>query len=282
MGNKIENKLKSKDIFYAIIAIATLIVAIIGATLAYFSITASSEEGAVNARAAVVSITYDDGRQVSAAADELIPATLEVVKAAYINAKDVDQAFDADGTIEQGDPNVCIDSNGKQVCSIYRFSMTSDREREISAKLLNENNTFSYLAFAMYDVTNSAWLQLVGSSESMDINRCDNTNKDPATDELDTSDDCFTVTGGIKTYTNGNNPGQIGSAVNSLFGLTDSQLTELTLRENTQQTYDLVLFLKENGNNQNIDQGATYSGTIQVEVGDSGNSGRITGWVNNN
>ena len=160
--------------------------------------------------------------------------------------------------------------------------MTSDREREISAKLLNENNTFSFLAFAMYDVTNGACLQLDGTSESMNINRCDNSNKDPATDELDTSDDCFTVTAGVKTYANANNPGQIGSAVNSLFGLTNSQLTEKTLQENTQQTYDLVLFLKENGDNQNIDQGATYSGTIQVEVGDSGNSGRITGYVNNN
>ena len=63
---------RKRDIFYGVVAIATLIVAIVGATLAYFSITASSSEGAVNAKAATVSISYDDGKQVSAAADKLI------------------------------------------------------------------------------------------------------------------------------------------------------------------------------------------------------------------
>ena len=43
------NDSKSRDIFYGVVAIATLIVAVIGATLAYFSITANSAEGAVNA-----------------------------------------------------------------------------------------------------------------------------------------------------------------------------------------------------------------------------------------
>jgi len=40
---------KSRDIFYGIVAVATLIVALIGATLAYFSISTSSNEGVVNA-----------------------------------------------------------------------------------------------------------------------------------------------------------------------------------------------------------------------------------------
>ena len=53
---------KGRDIFYGIVAIATLIVAIIGATLAYFSVTASSNEGAVNATAKVISIEYSDGQ----------------------------------------------------------------------------------------------------------------------------------------------------------------------------------------------------------------------------
>ena len=66
---------KSRDIFYGVVAVATLIVALVGATLAYFSISANSSEGAVNATAAVVSIEYNDGQQVSAQADELIPAT---------------------------------------------------------------------------------------------------------------------------------------------------------------------------------------------------------------
>ena len=80
---------KTKDIFFGIVAIATLIVAIIGATLAYFSITASSNEGAVNATAATVSINYNDGQQVTAQAKNLIPATPEVVKKVYEKLKDI-------------------------------------------------------------------------------------------------------------------------------------------------------------------------------------------------
>lgn len=277
MGNKIENKLKSRDIFYAIIALATLIVAIIGATLAYFSITASSEEGAVNARAATVSISYDDGKQVSAAADKLIPATLDIVKAAYNAARG---SFPENG-IAEGDPNLCIDDKGQQVCSIYRFSIQSDSQKDVTAKLLNEHNAFSYLAYAVYDVTNTQWLKLEGTSESRNINRCDNTNKQMGTDELDTSDDCFTVEAGVKRYSNPN-AGEVNSSVNSIFGLTsdgtDTTFTEKSVTA-TVQTYDIVLFIKENGLNQNEDQGATYNGTIQVEVVDSGSDGRITGWM---
>ena len=66
---------KTRDIFFGIVAIATLIVAIIGATLAYFSISVSSNEGVINATAATVSIEYNDGQQVTAQADELIPST---------------------------------------------------------------------------------------------------------------------------------------------------------------------------------------------------------------
>ena len=69
-----KNDTKGRDIFFGVVALATLIVAIIGATLAYFSITASSNEGAINATAAVVSIEYNDGQLVTAQADKLIPA----------------------------------------------------------------------------------------------------------------------------------------------------------------------------------------------------------------
>lgn len=278
MENKIENKLKSRDIFYAIIALATLIVAIIGATLAYFSITASSEEGAVNARAATVSISYDDGKQVSAAADKLIPASLDVVEKAYANARG---SFTENG-IEEGDPNLCTDDKNQQVCSIYRFSIQSDSEKMVTAKLLNEHNEFNYLAYAVYDVTNSQWLKLEGTSESRNINKCDNTNTLTGSEELDTSDDCFTMDSGIKRYSNPG-AGEINSSVNSIFGLSsdgiDTTFTEKAVSAST-QTYDIVLFIKENNDNQNVDQGATYNGTIQVEVVDSGSDGRITGYMN--
>lgn len=269
-----ENKFKSRDVFYGIIAIATLIVAIIGATLAYFSITANSAEGAVNAGAATVSVNYQDGQQVSAAADELIPATFDIVKKAY--AKNIVNPDDSTA--------ICLDDNSKQVCSIYRFSISSDLEREVVAKLNNEHNEFTYLSYAVYDVTANAWIEL-GEAEYADIDKCDNTNTFTEGDnagELDPSDDCYTITT-EKVYTN-DTPGATGlTAVNPLFGIKN---VESTLKYgtvsigSTAKTYDVVLFIRENDANQNVDQGATYNGTIFVEVTGGATSGHITGHMN--
>lgn len=274
-----ENKLNARDLFYGIVAIATLIVAIIGATLAYFSITASSKEGAVNATAATVSINYNDGQQVSAQADELIPATLEVVQSAYQASK---ESFDTDGTIEEGDQNVCIDIYDQQVCSIYRFSISSDVVRSVTAKLNNEHNEFNYLHYAVYDVVNDEWLTLDDEgSKSRPLNTCDNTNTSIETGDPIISDDCYTLVGTEKRYRNPD-PGSIDTAVNSIFGLTyNNDAFNFATKDIAadDQIYDIVLFIKENDANQNADQGANYRGTIVVEILDSidSDTGKITG-----
>ena len=167
------NDNRGKDIFYGVVAIATLIVAIIGATLAYFSVTASSNEGAVNATAAIVSIEYNDGQQVTAQAKELIPATLEVVQQVYESK--VSTLTHEDLTTE----NVCIDRNDRQVCSAYRFTVRSDVERTITATLNNEHNGFTYLSYAVYDITNKTWLQLNDEgAKDLALTTCSNENED--------------------------------------------------------------------------------------------------------
>ena len=68
-------------------------------------------------------------------------------------------------------------------------------------------------------------------------------------------------------------------AVNSIFGLTaDNKLNTKTIT-NTAQVYDLVIFIKENNDDQNIDQGKQYKGTIIVKANVEGESGIITGRV---
>lgn len=256
------NDNKGRDIFYGIVAVATLIVAIIGATLAYFSITASSNEGAVNATAAIVSIEYNDGQQVTAQADKLIPATLDVVKKVYeetianLTAEDYD------------DSNACIDHNNRQVCSVYRFTVRSDVERTITATLNNEHNGFQYLSYAVYDVTNSKWLKLNDeSSEDLALKACSNENENE-------DDDCYTVNPS-KTYVQ-------DRAVNSIFGYTLDR-TEVVKQSqkvaSATSEYELVLFIKENDSNQNADQGKQYRGTLIVDVLDGGVNGQISGCV---
>ena len=49
-----------RGIFFGVIGVLTLIVAIIGASLAYFSINARSRENALTVQAATVKIVYED------------------------------------------------------------------------------------------------------------------------------------------------------------------------------------------------------------------------------
>lgn len=256
---------RGRDIFYGIVAIATLIVAIIGATLAYFSVTANSNVGAVNATAAVVSIEYEDGSQVTAQADELIPSTLDVVKTVYAATV---------GQMEIGSSptvNACIDSNDRQVCSVYRFTVESDDEREITAMLNNEYNGFTYLSYAVRDVTNNNWIDLSNDgSTDLPLTPCrNNTGKE--------EEACYIEKGPLKIYS------ETPKATNSIFGYTVSG-GKATPKSMTVvggvRTFDLVLFIKENELNQNIDQGQTYSGTIVIDVIDSDIDGdKITGCV---
>jgi len=260
------NDNKGRDIFYGVVAIATLIVAIVGATLAYFSVTATSNEGAINATAATVSIEYNDGQQVTAQADKLIPATPSVVKKVYEETLAEATTEEFDGT------NVCIDYNSRQVCSAYRFTVSSDVPRTITAMLNNEHNGFTYLSYAVYDVTNKKWLELndegvsEGEMSHLSLTTRSNTNEN-------TEDDCFTEN--PKTYA----PTR---AVNSIFGYTLEEgviINQTKSVASATSEYELVLFIKENDANQNVDQGQEYRGTIVVEVLDGGVNGQISGCV---
>lgn len=266
----IKSENKGREIFFGVVALATLIVAIIGATLAYFSITASSNEGAVNATAAIVSIEYNDGQQVTAQADQLIPSTLSIMQTVY-------EARFKDLEYQEGEElaNVCIDSNGRQVCSAYRFTIRSDIERNVTASLNNEHNGFTYLSYAVYNVTKKQWLELTDEGDLfLDITNCSNENNEG--DKANTEDDCFKQEGLQKTYA--------ATAKNSIFGKkieagSNDVVFKSETVSGTTQVYDLVLFIRETNENQNIDQGKQYRGTLVVEVLEGASGGNVSGYV---
>lgn len=261
---------KSRDIFYGVVAIATLIVALIGATLAYFSITAKSNEGAVNAKADIVSISYNDSQQVTAQADELIPSSFDVVQKAYAKNKD---SFGGEGSL---DKNVCVDDNNRQVCSIYRFTVSSDSDRQMIATLNNELNGFTTgLSYAVYDVSGDyasddlRWqiLDDAQSSKKLTLTYCDNNDEDE-------NNHCYTMNSGKKEYNDAK------KASSSIFGYTAEGIKTKTIQAGVTQVYDLVIFLNENDEDQNADQGKEYKGTLIVTIVDSGaGNGQITGEI---
>lgn len=165
------NEQKTTNTFNLIIGIATLLIAILGSTFAYFSATARSAENDVTVKSAFVSISYDGGTEIKAS--NLIPATLNVAVKKYqkeIYALDekgvsVIQPFDPEKDIEINEDydtyvndvnRKCVDAKGKQVCYVYQFSIESDGVEgdttDILASIKVNKNQFENLSFVLYEV----------------------------------------------------------------------------------------------------------------------------------
>ena len=113
-----EQKNNGRGIFYGVIGVATLVVAIIGATFAYFTATATN---ATNITGNMATVSF--GLQVSkvTTADEklggMIPMSNSMVEA----------AVKGNGKKDTADTQqICVDDNGNAVCQIYKISVTNN------------------------------------------------------------------------------------------------------------------------------------------------------------
>jgi len=100
-----EPKNNGKGIFYGVIGVATLIVAIIGATFAYFTASQTGGENEITGNAATISFTLLVDK-VTDADDQrggLIPMT--------------------DGMATPAVANACVDDNNNAVCQIYSVTV---------------------------------------------------------------------------------------------------------------------------------------------------------------
>ena len=130
-----------KEIFYGVLGVATLIVAIIGATFAYFTATVN-DTSTIQGSAATVNLELSV-EKVSNGKKGLVP---QLGKALSSAMKGVDGA----GTGEDS----CVDANGNTVCQVYKISVTNSGSGD--AKL---NGT---LALEKGSVTNLKWATVTG------------------------------------------------------------------------------------------------------------------------
>lgn len=138
-----ENR-KGNGIFLGIVSVATLIVAIIGATFAYFSASTQSNEGAVGATAyeyklsLSVSPVYPKG-----IAPALIPmdadAEITVEEGASYNGTNKTNLLYALNEAA----NKCVDDHGLQVCVLYQVKIENQAVNDITLKgqLITNTNT---------------------------------------------------------------------------------------------------------------------------------------------
>lgn len=120
---------KKKNLLYAIIAIATIILIGVGSTFAYFTASINSAEDAVNVTAAEFKLDLDEDTDLIKS--NVIPSEEKYVNMA-IDRRDEDGNFlkpykqlnqdtGKEETITEG--TTCIDDNLNEICSVYTFTV---------------------------------------------------------------------------------------------------------------------------------------------------------------
>lgn len=217
-----------RGIFFGIVGVLTLIVAIIGASFAYFSINVRSEDNALSAQAATVQIVYEQGAQI--AIEDLIPSTKDVAERSVTRAPEGNS----------GGYTKCIDDNGYTVCGFYDFTLTNQGTTPVTVTatvdptaLLEDQKGFSNLKFVMYNITDS-------SNEF-----------------------------GTQLYE--------GTASYDDFSLLGTDLNTTMQLAVGQNKYRLFIWLDEQGEANDPEQGAIFQGTVHINV--QGVTGGLTGTI---
>ena len=130
-----------KGIFYGVIGVATLIVAIIGATFAYFTATANNTS-MIQGNAATVSLGLSVTK-ISNGNKGLVPQ-LEGTLSAAMKGKD--------NTANSGN-DMCIDGNDNTVCQVYKITVnnTGTGDAKLKGTLDLNKGSITNLKWALVD-----------------------------------------------------------------------------------------------------------------------------------
>ena len=141
-----ENNRRGSEIFLGVIGVATLVVAIIGATFAFFSASTNSDVNAVNVSSTTLGLGYDDTTGTLLKTN-LIPAVEGIATYA---------ALDQDSTTSNAQ---CVDDVGNSVCSVYQFTVTNTNTtttQEVDFSIEVALNGFTNLKYKVYEGTASS------------------------------------------------------------------------------------------------------------------------------
>jgi hypothetical protein len=286
---KEEEKIQKKsNTFNLVIGLATLLIALLGATFAYFTMTNGSKENEISVRSSYVSISYDGGTKVEA--DDLIPTSENVMLWAYQDRANESYTVNIDG-VEENHSLQCIDSKNRKVCYVYQFTVRSDGEGDttnITGTIKVNQNEFveqfkdatgeideaktrsglSYMVFELTQEGDKTIYKKVSPSTSFSTNTQDENLEGFARfgipTEVTNEEDATTT---------------ITSVYNYLFSQTEEGLEEghINITNRVDHVFQLVIWLHDDNIDQNKEQAKGFAGTIQVNVKSDDNSGNITG-----
>ena len=232
-----EENRKGPGVFYAVVGVATLVVAIIGATFAYFSASASNNEAITGntAEAGGVELTITP---VTTTGTNMLPLNLmDNTKATDPATGAADQFADALGATKGAS---CKDSNGNNVCQVYSITV----KNKSTTSTVQVRGTLNLAS----EATNMKW-QLLETGTST-------ARADFAT-VVDKG-----VTGNV---TVGGNTGATGAAAASQ-----------NLAAEASATYYVLVWLEETGAAQETaDASKSFTGTVTFNAVDA--SGKTSG-----
>ena len=274
VNEKEENK--GRALFYSIIAVAIIILLVVGATYAFFTSNIASGEGDISVGSSVTLIRYSreldtfSPRDIIPTADNIAKYAFEnqttvtyscnktendvttkqtVSEDDYILATTSTRSEDKDETIDYTSckriqNSRCVDDNANPVCGYYHFSVTNSDEtmQEIgSINIKVVTNTFENLYFVLYAVENGELVQIT------------ETNYMPFVSNTVLSTDPNTALG----------ESQIALAT----GASVDNLIHQNFNDNKKAEYYIVTWLHETGSIQNeIDGNKAFSGTIEINM----------------
>lgn len=134
-----------RGLFYGVIGVATLIVAIIGATFAYFSVSANiTNNDGISGDTVNVSDTT-----VTGTLTRETPSTVSMVP---LKTEDLQKGITGEGGQQ------CIDKNGAKVCDIYTLTInnTSSAPVSLTGNLTITATDMADLRWALIESTTSA------------------------------------------------------------------------------------------------------------------------------
>jgi len=233
-----------RGIFYGVIGVATLVVAIIGATFAYFSASVTQQNAITNVASTTVDLDFIPSETQNLRTD-LIPVDTWDDKTDPENPAPVTAFYTFPG---MGDDK-CEDLNGNSICSVYEFTIsnpsTTTAQRVTGSMTVTANgsgaNVFTNLKYAVfkgaaanitsYNVNDTAW-----QAEGF-------TSNGKAAGTLVYAG----TVGAVSTTDN-------WTTINDLLGISGGGSNTVT--------YTVVIWLEETGGEQNSEQGLPFAASM--------------------
>lgn len=248
-----ENR-KGSGIFLGVIGVATLVVAIIGATFAYFSATANSAVDAVNVQSTSLSLGF---------------AEAPVLKTNLIPAADNIAIY---GANNQEGGKQCVDDNGNDVCSVYDFTVANPTTtaQQIFTNITIQTNDFENLYFALYDGTT----QVIAPTPFIKPESGETPGVSYSTNE---QSKVVISLDAITQY--------LAPSATAVSDEDKNDMSKYTLNEtqvngtaaSNMKTYRLIVWIHETNKNQTGDTASSFAAGINITTA-SGNSG-VTGVI---